>query len=252
MRMNWLARLKTFLSRHMLLCEFCRRCGRQQPLIWWCADDALWERITGWKGNGILCPECFDKLARDQHVLLRFLAVEIKDEPACDGDALDWELPQPGAGPTSEPKGGFRLNEDRVPATIEEAAKQLADSYDEEGKEYIRSLPLRTRVVRYPHGSEARVNEVVADVSHFTGMHLRNSWSLWEPDSPIKLDAVKNYSIAMADDLSMLIFEWSYALVRGEHFDPQHFCHIFHAHWARSGMTSLEAGGWPPKGDNAD
>lgn len=52
--------LKTLLAKHFLIIEFCKECGRTQPLVWHAEDD-VWELISG--GMGILCPECFDKRA---------------------------------------------------------------------------------------------------------------------------------------------------------------------------------------------
>lgn len=49
---------------------------------------------------------------------------------------------------------------------------------------------------------------------------LRNSWSLWATDSPIKRDAMEKYKISHADDISGLILEWVYAKVCGVKFDP--------------------------------
>lgn len=79
---------------------------------------------------------------------------------------------------------------------------------------------------------------------HSAGMSMRNNWSLWERDTPIKLDAVKTYGIAHADDLSGLIMEWVWATVRGEVFNPQVHCQRYHEHWKQAGTNSLAAGGY--------
>lgn len=44
------------------LIEFCKRCGRKQPLVWH-APDKLWLEVTGSTG-GVFCPECFDAKAK--------------------------------------------------------------------------------------------------------------------------------------------------------------------------------------------
>jgi hypothetical protein len=36
----------------------------------WTADDALWEKVAG--KHTVLCPECFDALAFDAGVFLRW------------------------------------------------------------------------------------------------------------------------------------------------------------------------------------
>jgi hypothetical protein len=45
-----------------LLIEYCNRCGRKQPLVWWCKDNALWIEVNG-TSAGALCLECFDSAA---------------------------------------------------------------------------------------------------------------------------------------------------------------------------------------------
>ena len=68
-----LARLKLALRRFTTLIEFCRDCGRHQPLLW-TASDELWREITGRKdGGGVYCPECFDRRARALGITLRWL-----------------------------------------------------------------------------------------------------------------------------------------------------------------------------------
>lgn len=87
-----------------------------------------------------------------------------------------------------------------------------------------------------------------SSVHHTVGRNIRNEWGLWNINSPLRLDAVNTYKIAHPDDISGLIFAWVWALVRNETFDPYKECERFHKHWEQqSGMTSLEAGGWPPK-----
>lgn len=72
-----LAKIKSLLCRFMLVGEFCHRCGIQQPLVWWCEGVdhcSLWAEVAG--PHGILCPKCFDRLARKRGIAIRFLATE--------------------------------------------------------------------------------------------------------------------------------------------------------------------------------
>jgi hypothetical protein len=120
-----------------------------------------------------------------------------------------------------------RLDPDSVPTTVEGAVDALIASMSGPERE----------AVEQSHGS----------AFHFgAGMFVRNAWSLWNPDSPLKRDAVEKYSIAHADDISGLIWAWVAAKLRGQPFDPIRECARFHEHWKRYGMTSLQAGGWPP------
>ena len=52
------------------LIEFCKICGRQQPLVWH-APDHLWLVVNGREG-GVLCPECFNRQARKKGYWLRW------------------------------------------------------------------------------------------------------------------------------------------------------------------------------------
>ena len=65
--MNPVVRLKQVLAHMMLIVEFCHRCGLLQPVIWH-APDALWEQVS--EDWGVLCPKCFDELARRKGVPL--------------------------------------------------------------------------------------------------------------------------------------------------------------------------------------
>lgn len=115
------------------------------------------------------------------------------------------------------------MNEDIVPSTIEEAVNMIVGDLSEEDRKLIEKNP--------PESSH-----------FFGGMRMRNNWSLWEQETPIKRDAVEKYKIAHADDLSGLIMEWVWAKAQGKEFDPQKHCQRYHEHWKRYGMTSLRAG----------
>jgi hypothetical protein len=119
----------------------------------------------------------------------------------------------------------MKLDQDKVPSTIESAVWMLVDSLSDEDRKIVQATD--TSGHHFP-----------------AGQGLRNGWSLWELDSPLKRDAVDTYKIAHADDISGLILAWAFALARDEPFDPQEHCLIYHEHWQRNGMTSLEAGGW--------
>lgn len=119
------------------------------------------------------------------------------------------------------------INPDSVPNTIAAAAQQLADSISDVDRQAIIA------------NDDADAHE------HFgLGISLRNQWSLWESDSPLKRDAATAYRIAHADDIGGLILAWAFALVRGDAFDPQEHCQRYHEHWERYGTDSLTAGGY--------
>jgi hypothetical protein len=74
-RLWWLVRLLSkWVWRYILrrgLIEYCKRCGRRQPLVW-SAPDALWLAVNG-SEHGVLCPKCFDDLAHRQGTFLRWM-----------------------------------------------------------------------------------------------------------------------------------------------------------------------------------
>lgn len=118
----------------------------------------------------------------------------------------------------------MNLDQDKVPSTIASAVQILVDSLSDNDRKVVQSTD---------------VNE-----HHFPlGMGLRNNWTLWAADSPLKRDAVNTYGIAHADDISGLILAWAFALARQEPFDPQVHCQVYHDHWKQYELTSLEAGG---------
>ena len=96
------------------------------------------------------------------------------------------------------------IDPNAVPSTVEAAARQLAESLTADDRERIRSGEGLDRFG--------------------AGLSLRNDWSLWDADSPLKRDAAAKYGIAHADDVSGLIRAWANAVVRGVDFDPTAHC----------------------------
>lgn len=125
-------------------------------------------------------------------------------------------------------------SQDFVPSTIKEAVDHIVAHLDENELTTIRGNP--------DSGC----------VHFFGGMAMRNNWSLWEKETPLKRDAIETYRIAMADDLSGLIMAWVWAIVRGEDFDPFQHVARYHEHWKRYGTTSLGAGGYNEDGTPMD
>lgn len=58
------------------LIEFCYRCGRRVNQVWH-VDDALWDVVSGPAGQqkrNIRCISCFDKMATEKGLMLRWAA----------------------------------------------------------------------------------------------------------------------------------------------------------------------------------
>jgi hypothetical protein len=81
--MNLLAWIKIIMPQWIKdifnMVEFCERCGARQPIGWMCDSDELWKRVNG-TVNGTLCPLCFDKLAREQNIVVFWHAIEYKEK----------------------------------------------------------------------------------------------------------------------------------------------------------------------------
>jgi len=92
----WSARLRCIFHT---LCghetEICQRCGGKVNIVWWCADIHIWSKVTGCDGNGVLCANCFDGLANDKNIFVRFRAESliIEREHNTDSDNC-WCLPK--------------------------------------------------------------------------------------------------------------------------------------------------------------
>ena len=86
--MRLLAIVKHYLAKFTLIVEFCHLCGRRQPLVWWCESDELYLRlikpVARWPfrrlESGIVCPQCFDKLAVKAGIVLMFTATIAKNQ----------------------------------------------------------------------------------------------------------------------------------------------------------------------------
>lgn len=96
-----------------------------------------------------------------------------------------------------------KLNEDLVPATLNEAIDYLYSVLEDKEIKYIHEKP---------------------SISvHFSfGMDLRNFWSLWQDDTPIKKDIQKRFNLwGMGDDVSALILSGLWAKVKGLNIEEE-------------------------------
>ena len=58
----------------------CERCGEEIAVVWY-APHELWRRISGHNDDGgRLCMRCFDALAEEQGILLRWTCEDLADE----------------------------------------------------------------------------------------------------------------------------------------------------------------------------
>lgn len=58
------------------LIEFCYRCGRRVNQVWY-VDDELWREVSGPpKCRNVRCVSCFDKMAREKGLFIRWTAIK--------------------------------------------------------------------------------------------------------------------------------------------------------------------------------
>lgn len=110
----------------------------------------------------------------------------------------------------------MQLNQDKVPATLDEAVQIL--------KEGLSTADIAE--IKTPKFDAARV--------HFTvGMMLRNEWSLWDKDSILVRWFQGRYGISHADDVSGLILDCLCRDVRGEPRKDKELAKKFIDHWKK-------------------
>jgi hypothetical protein len=111
----------------------------------------------------------------------------------------------------------MKLDQDFVPATVDEAIKAIVESLDFDDLDYIKK------------------NDP-SSLHHFGGMGMRNSWSFWEKDTPIHFDFRKRFNLwGIADDISGIIFEGVWATVLGQNVEEvlQAKAEEYRAHWIK-------------------
>lgn len=65
--------------------ERCCFCGWKVSVVWWCDDQILWETVTGYTTNGVLCIQCFDR-----HAERKGLSVKWQVGPLCGYTNEEW------------------------------------------------------------------------------------------------------------------------------------------------------------------
>jgi len=81
--------------------------------------------------------------------------------------------------------------------------------------------------------------DVIAKTHHGFGRHIRNSWSLWQEDCPLRQWFRDHLKIGHPDDISAIIMEASVAKTKGEEYDPAPSVQRFHEHWERFGCNNF-------------
>lgn len=123
------------------------------------------------------------------------------------------------------------FDSNNIPKTKDLAVSYLMDQLEEADVEYI-----------LENGSDS--------LHHFTGRKMRNGWKLWDNESVLSQYFIRNYQIAHADDISSLILDSVFALVKEENFDFNEKVEVLKSYWEKMGTNSLKAGGYKKIGKN--
>ena len=109
----------------------------------------------------------------------------------------------------------MKLNQDSVPATLDEAIRLLQEAMtSQEIKE---------------------VSKLESSELHFSlGMYLRNQWSLWDKDSIINTWFRTTYGVDHADDVSGIILECLINDFNGQPRKDKILAKKFIEHWKKN------------------
>lgn len=96
------------------------------------------------------------------------------------------------------------INEFVVPSTLKDAMQELANVIPEKDKQFFRDNPDET-------------------LWHFgIGMHTRNSWRLWQADSPLVKEFKESTGLfGHGDDVWAIISEGAMAIIRNENVEQK-------------------------------
>ncbi len=115
------------------------------------------------------------------------------------------------------------FDDDKVPSTVDEAIDMMVAAMEPAEREAFAALD-------------------GADVHHGFGTNVRNTWSLWEQDTPLQRDFIKRFGLfGHADDISAIIIASARAkLVGGDVLaEQQRLTNRFKRHWASMGLDPL-------------
>lgn len=110
----------------------------------------------------------------------------------------------------------MNLNQDKVPATLEEAVAILKEGL----------TPEDIAEIKTPKFNSAQV--------HFSiGRMLRNEWTLWDAETILVKWFEQNYGVNHADDVSGLILDCLCKDIRGEPRKDKELAKSFIEHWKK-------------------
>jgi hypothetical protein len=116
------------------------------------------------------------------------------------------------------------LDMDSVPSTFEEAVRASASALSQEAQ--LKATQLTK-------------HEWTAQMHFGGGMQIRNTFSLWERDTPIDLDFWDRWEIWHGDDKSGMLLSAAYDWLRNTPYDPVEDVTRYRAHWQNAGQSPI-------------
>lgn len=110
-----------------------------------------------------------------------------------------------------------KIDLDKAPTTLEDAVKMIVDGLDQEEIKFIQ-------------------NNICCSIHHSFGRAIRNNWSLWDRETPLVLHFLERFNIVHADDISGMLMECTWRLVKGESWKLEEQVERYHTHWKNCGL----------------
>lgn len=115
------------------------------------------------------------------------------------------------------------FDEDKVPATVDEAIDMLVATMTVEEKDDF-------------------VGVDGAKIHHGFGTHVRNTWSFWEQGTPLQQDFINRFGLfGHADDMSAIIIASAQVKIAGGDvaLEQKRLVERFKHHWTMMGLNPL-------------
>lgn len=116
-----------------------------------------------------------------------------------------------------------QFNPDEVPSTVDAAVEALYNSLSAEDRDALRTI-------------------APAQVHHTLGQFIRNSWSMWDRDTPLVRDFCTRFKLfGHGDDVSGMIIASVWAKISGANLATvqEEQAANYREHWTRNGVDCL-------------
>lgn len=128
------------------------------------------------------------------------------------------------------------MNYEPIPETYEQALSQIVDGLTEEEREWMRSNH-QIHLFLIPGQT------MPPETFNISGMAIRNAWNLWGAidslPTTLRDDFKTRFRLGHADDMTGMLQDEAWAIVRGQPFDREAEIARYHRHWAEYGVDPV-------------